>query len=108
MTGQATRGRADADRPIGIAFVELDAVLSAEVLSRREAAERNTDQGDQVVASEVRGWHPDAEKSACTGSVKQSANMVQSRRSTPMAYLVTCSLIWRGLPAAGGGTLYRS
>ena len=37
---------------------------------------------------------PPPEKSAYTGSVKHPANMVQSRRSTPIAYLITCSLIW--------------
>ena len=36
---------------------------------------------------------PPPEKSAKTGSVKQLANMAQSRRSTPIAYLMTCSLI---------------
>jgi len=28
------------------------------------------------------------------GSVKQRASMGQSRRSTAIAYLITCSLIW--------------
>jgi hypothetical protein len=37
---------------------------------------------------------PSSVKSACTGSVKQRPSIAQSRRSTAIAYLITCSLIW--------------
>jgi hypothetical protein len=53
-----------ADGPAGIAGVELDDVVGADVLGRGELAQCDGDQRDQVRAGAGRGGIPPPEKSA--------------------------------------------